>query len=154
MLFRSALAELQKLFPPIATPNISAFGRVGEKVVANLDSIQNVVSVEWFRCTTEGPATSTIPTDCTRIKNANGRTYSTSKADARKTIRVGITYSRSGASQFALSTTVGPFFLVWNSLNNVAVATSTPLSKIFGSTSLGARSYKVLNGQCKISGTK
>lgn len=150
----AALAELQKLFPPISTPNISAFGRVGEKVIANLDNIQNVVSVEWFRCTTEGPATSTIPTDCIRINNANGRTYSTTKADARKTIRVGITYSRSGTNQFALSTTVGPFFLVWNSLNTVAVATSTSLSKIFGSTSLGARSYKVLNGPCKISSSK
>lgn len=150
----AALAELQRLLPPVASPQIAAVGHVGEKLVANLDSIQNVVSVNWFRCTSEGPATTTIPSDCVRIANATARTYTTTKADARKTIRVGITYTRSGTNQFALSTTVGPFFLTWRIANAVTIGSVTPLAKIFGSTSSGSRTYKVLNGACKISGTK
>lgn len=150
----AAIAELQRLFPPVAAPKIAAVGHVGEKLIANLDSIQNVVSVNWFRCTAEGPATATIPADCIRITSANSRTYTTTKADARKTIRVGITYSRSGANQFALSTTVGPFFMIWKISNSVTTGTSTSMSKIFGSTSLGTRTYKVLNGSCKITGSR
>jgi type VII secretion-associated serine protease mycosin len=150
----AALAELHRMFPPIAAPQIAAVGHVGETLVANLDLISDVISVKWFRCDSVGPAASEIPADCTAISKATKRSYLTSQADARRTIRIGITFTRAGANQFVISDAVGPFFPIWQVANAVKPATTTPLIKIFNSSSSGSRTYKVVNGACRISGTK
>jgi hypothetical protein len=150
----AALAELHRMFPPIAAPQIAAVGHVGETLVANLDLISDVISVKWFRCDSVGPAAIEIPADCTAISKATKRSYLTSQADARRTIRIGITFTRAGANQFVISDAVGPFFPIWQVANAVKPATTTPLIKIFNSSSSGSRTYKVVNGACRISGTK
>jgi hypothetical protein len=150
----AALAELQRIYPPIAAPQIAAVGHVGETLVANLALISDVVGVKWFRCDSVGPAAIEIPADCIQITKATKRQYITTQTDARHTIRVGITYTRAGAKQFVISDAVGPFFPIWQVANTVKPASSTPLIKLFNSSSSGSRTYKVVNGACRISGTK
>ncbi|MEY4656253.1 MAG: hypothetical protein RL073_480, partial [Actinomycetota bacterium] len=150
----AALAELQRLFPPIATPKIAAVGRVGELLVANLDSISEVNSVKWFRCDSMGPAATEVPADCGAIAKATKRSYRTTQADARRTIRVGIDYTSAGTKQFAISDAVGPFFPIWQIGSEVKQASSTPLAKLFNSSSSGSRTYKVLSGACRVTGTR
>jgi type VII secretion-associated serine protease mycosin len=150
----AALAELQRMYPPIAAPQITAVGHVGETLVANLALISDVISVKWFRCDSTGLAAIEIPADCIPIAKATKRQYLTSQADARRTIRIGITFTRAGANQFVISDAVGPFFPIWQIANAVKPATTTPLIKIFNSSSSGSRTYKVVNGACRISGTK
>lgn len=150
----AALAELQRMYPPIASPQITAVGHVGETLVANLALISDVISVKWFRCDSDGPAAIEIPADCIAIAKATKRQYLTSQADARRTIRIGITFTRAGANQFVISDAVGPFFPIWQIANAVKPATTTPLIKLFNSSSSGSRTYKVVNGACRISGTK
>ena len=150
----AALAELQRMYPPIAAPQIAAVGHVGETLVANLALISDVNSVKWFRCDSTGLAAIEIPADCIAIAKATKRQYMTTQADARHTIRVGITFTRDGTKQFVISDAVGPFFPIWQIANAVKPATTTPLIKIFNSSSSGSRTYKVVNGACRISGTK
>ena len=150
----AALAELQRIFPPIAAPQISAVGHVGETLVANLALISDVNGVKWFRCDLVGPAAIEIPADCIAIAKATKRQYLTTQADARHTIRVGITFTRDGTKQFVISDAVGPFFPIWQVANTVKPASTTPLIKLFNSSSSGSRTYKVVNGACRISGTK
>ena len=150
----AALAELQRMYPPIAAPKIAAVGHVGETLVANLALISNVNSVKWFRCNSTGPASTEVPADCTAIAKATKRSYITTQADARRTIRVGITYTRAEAQQFVISDAVGPFFPIWQVANAVTPASTTPLIKLFNTSSSGSRTYKVVNGACRISGTK
>ena len=150
----AALAELQRMYPPIAAPKIAAVGHVGETLVANLALISNVNSVKWFRCDSVGPAAIEVPADCLPIAKATKRQYNTTQADARRTIRVGITFTRDGKKQFVISDAVGPFFPIWQVANAVTPASTTPLIKLFNTSSSGSRTYKVVNGACRISGTK
>jgi len=150
----SALAELQRMYPPIAAPQIAAVGHVGETLVANLELISDVNGVKWFRCDSVGPAAIEVPADCLPIAKATKRQYNTTQADARHTIRVGITYTRAGAKQFVISEAVGPFFPIWQVANAVKPATTTPLIKLFNTSSSGTRTYKIVSGACRISGTK
>ena len=150
----AALAELQRLYPPIAAPQIAAVGHVGETLVANLALISDVNGVKWFRCDSVGPAAIEVPADCLPIAKATKRQYITTQADARHTIRVGITYTRAGAKQFVISEAVGPFFPIWQVANAVKPATTTPLIKLFNTSSSGTRTYKIVSGACRISGTK
>ena len=150
----AALAELQRLYPPIAAPQIAAVGHVGETLVANLALISDVNGVKWFRCDSVGPAAIEVPADCLPIAKATKRQYITTQADARHTIRVGITYTRAGAKQFVISEAVGPFFPIWQVANAVKPATTTPLTKLFNTSSSGTRTYKIVSGACRISGTK
>ena len=150
----AALAELQRMYPPIAAPQLAAVGHVGETLVANLELISDVIGVKWFRCDSVGPAAIEIPADCLPIAKATKRQYITTQADARHTIRVGITYTRAGAKQFVISDAVGPFFPIWQVANAVKPASTTPLIKLFDTSSSGSRTYKVVSGACRISGTK
>ena len=150
----AALAELQRMYPPIAAPQLAAVGHVGETLVANLELISDVIGVKWFRCDSVGPAAIEIPADCLPIAKATKRQYITTQADARHTIRVGITYTRAGAKQFVISDAVGPFFPIWQVANAVKPASTTPLIKLFNTSSPGSRTYKVVSGACRISGTK
>ncbi len=150
----AALAELQRMFPPVNAPQVTAVGQVGETLVANLDSITELNSVKWFRCESTGPAATEVPADCTAIAKANKRSYRTTQADARRTIRVGIDYTRAGTKQFAISDAVGPFFPIWQIANEIKPASSTPLARLFNSSSSGNRTYKVLSGACRVAGTR
>ena len=150
----AALAELQRMYPPIAAPQLAAVGHVGETLVANLELISDVNGVKWFRCDSVGPAAIEIPADCLPIAKATKRQYITTQADARHTIRVGITYTRAGAKQFVISDAVGPFFPIWQVANAVTPASTTPLIKLFNTSSSGSRTYKVVSGACRISGNK
>ena len=150
----AALAELQRMYPPIAAPQLAAVGHVGETLVANLELISDVNGVKWFRCDSVGPAAIEIPADCLPIAKATKRQYITTQADARHTIRVGITYTRAGAKQFVISDAVGPFFPIWQVANAVTPASTTPLIKLFNTSSSGSRTYKAVSGTCRISGTK
>jgi hypothetical protein len=150
----AALAELQRIFPPVNAPKITAVGRVGETLVANLDTIAELNSVKWFRCESTGPSATEVPADCTAIAKATKRTYRTTQADARRTIRVGIDYTSAGTKQFAISDAVGPFFPIWQIANEVKPASSTPLAKLFNSSSSGSRTYKVLSGACRVARTR
>jgi hypothetical protein len=150
----AALAELQRMYPPIAAPQIAAVGHVGETLVANLALISDVIGVKWFRCDLVGPAAMETPADCIHIAKATKRQYITTQADARHTVRVGITYTRANTKQFAASATVGPFFSIWQIKSEVKPASSTTLAKLFNSSSSGSRTYKVLNGACRVSGTR
>jgi type VII secretion-associated serine protease mycosin len=150
----AAFAELQRMYPPIAAPQIAAVGHIGETLVANLELISDVNGVKWFRCDSVGPAAIEIPADCLPIAKATKRQYITTQADARHTIRVGITYTRAGAKQFVISDAVGPFFPIWQVANAVKPASTTPLIKLFNTSSSGSRTYKVVSGACRISGTK
>lgn len=149
-----ALAELQRMFPPVNAPQVTAVGHVGETLVANLDNIAELNSVKWFRCESTGPAATEVPADCTAIAKATKRSYRTTQADARRTIRVGIDYTRAGAKQFAISDAVGPFFPIWQIANEVKPASSTPLARLFNSSSSGNRTFKVLSGACRVTGTR
>jgi hypothetical protein len=113
-----------------------------------------VNGVKWFRCDLFGPAAIEIPADCIAIAKATKRQYLTTQADAQHTIRVGITFTRDGTKQFVISDAVGPFFPIWQVANTVKPASTTPLIKLFNSSSSGSRTYKVVNGACRISGTK
>ena len=150
----AALAELQRIFPPIAAPQIAAVGHVGETLVANLDLISDVTGVKWFRCDQVGFAAIEIPADCVAIAKATKRQYLTTQADARHTIRVGITFTRAGAKQFVISDAVGPFFPIWQIVNTVKPTSITALTKLFNTSSSGTRTYKVVNGTCRINGVK
>jgi hypothetical protein len=150
----AALAELQRMYPPIAAPQIAAVGHVGETLVANLALISDVIGVKWFRCDLVGPAAMETPADCIPIAKATKRQYITTQADARHTVRVGITYTRAETQQFVISDAVGPFFSIWQVANAVTPASTTPLIKLFNTSSSGSRTYKVVNGACRISGTK
>lgn len=150
----AALAELQRMYPPIAAPQLAAVGHVGETLVANLELISDVNGVKWFRCDSVGPAAIEIPADCLPIAKATKRQYITTQADARHTIRVGITFTRAGAKQFVISDAVGPFFPIWQVANAVTPASTTPLIKLFNTSSSGSRTYKVVSGACRISGNK
>ena len=150
----AALAELQRMYPPIAAPQLAAVGHVGETLVANFELISDVIGVKWFRCDSVGPAAIEIPADCLPIAKATKRQYITTQADARHTIRVGITYTRAGSKQFVISDAVGPFFPIWQVANAVKPASATPLIKLFNTSSSGSRTYKVVSGACRISGTK
>ena len=150
----AALAELQRMFPPIAAPQIAAVGHVGESLVVNLASISEVSSVKWFRCDAIGVAVTEIPADCIAITNATKRSYLTTQTDARHTIRVGITYTRAGTKQFVVSDAVGPFFPIWQTANTVKPASTTELKKLFNTSSSGSRTYKVVAGTCRVSGAR
>lgn len=150
----AALAELQRMFPPVNAPQITAVGHVGETLTANLELISDVTDVQWFRCTATGPSATEAPADCAVIPKATKRSYLTTKADARRTIRVGITYTRAGSKMFAISDAAGPFFPIWQNASAVATASSTALSKIFNSSSSGSRTYKVISGACRLNGSK
>lgn len=150
----AALAELQRMFPPVNAPQVTAVGHVGETLVLNLENISEVSAVKWFRCESTGPAAAEIPADCIAIAKATKRSYRTSQADARRTIRVGIEYTRAGIEQFAISDAVGPFFLIWQIGSEVKLSSSTNLAKLFNSSSSGSRTYKVLGGACRITGSR
>jgi type VII secretion-associated serine protease mycosin len=146
----AALQALRQLYPPVSTPTVTAVGHIGERLIANLSQVSNVSSIQWFRCTTEGPAITAKPQDCVAIKGATKRQYTTTVVDARKTIRIGITYTRNASQQFALSATTARFFLIWHTTNTIATSSRTPLNQIFGTSSSGTRTYSVLNGTCRI----
>jgi len=150
----AALAEIKRMFPPIAAPRITAVGHVGESLVANLELVSDVISVKWFRCDAVGVAATEIPAGCIAIATATKRSYLTTHTDARHTIRVGITYTSAGTKQFVVSDAVGPFFSIWQTADSITPASTTELKKLFNSSSSGSRTYKVVAGTCRVNGVK
>jgi len=149
----AAFAELDVMFPKIITASLATEGRVGALAVGTASTSAATATSQWYRCTAPGEATSSIPADCTAITNAVATTYQSTVKDLRKFLRYSVTATsglNGSISSTHLSATTIPESGAWITTSTISAKTKTPLSELLRSPSKGTRTFKVINGSCKL----
>lgn len=139
-----AFAILNARYPSTAAISIDGFARVGTTL--NALTAAGATSVQWYRCQEIGTDSNVIPKDCAAIGGATTTSYKTTTADLRKTLRVGATIG----GQTRLSASVGKVIAIWSREAKLTVGVPAKLSTLVGSPSTGARSLRLLSGNCSI----
>jgi len=149
----AAFAELELMFPIIITASLATEGRVGALAVGTASTSVATATSQWYRCTAPGEATSSIPANCTAITNAVATTYQSTVKDLRKFLRYSVTATsglNGSISSTHLSATTIPESGAWITTSTISAKTKTPLSELLRSPSKGTRTFKVINGSCKL----
>ncbi len=149
----AAFAELDVMFPKIITVSLTTEGHVGALAVGTASTSAATATSQWYRCTAPGEATTSKPAECTAIANAVATTYQSTVKDLRKFLRYSVT-AMSGLdgsiSNTYLSATTIPESGAWISTPTISSKTKTPLSELLRSPSKGTRTFKIVNGLCKL----
>jgi len=149
----AAFAELDVMFPKIITASLATEGRVGALAVGIASTSAATATSQWYRCTAPGEATSSKPADCTAITNAVATTYQSTVKDLRKFLRYSVTATsglNGSISSTHFSATTIPESGAWITTTTISAKTRTPLSELLRSPSKGTRTFKVINGSCKL----
>ena len=149
----AAFAELDVLFPKIITATLTTEGRVGALAVGTASTSSATTTSQWYRCNAPGEATTSRPPDCTEIVNAVATTYQSTVKDLRKFLRYSVTVT-SGVNNSIVrsifSATTIPESGAWITTSTLSPKTKTPLSELLRSPSKGIRTFKIINGSCKL----
>ena len=149
----AAFAELDVLFPKIFTASLTTEGRVGALAVGTSSTSAATATSQWYRCTAPGEATTSKPLDCTAIANAVAATYQSTIKDLRKFLRYSVTVT-SGVNNSIVSSifsaTTIPESGAWITTSKLSPKTKIPLSELLRSPSKGIRTFKIINGSCKL----
>ena len=149
----AAFAELDELFPKIITASVTTEGHVGALAVGTTSTSAATATSQWYRCTAPGEATTSKPADCTAITNAVATTYQSTVKDLRKFLRYSVTIT-SGINNSIVSTifsaTTIPESGAWITTSTLSSKTKTPLAELLRSPSKGVRTFKIVNGSCKL----
>ena len=149
----AAFAELDVMFPNSITASLATEGRVGALAVGIASTSAATATSQWYRCTAPGEATSSKPADCTAITNAVATTYQSTVKDLRKFLRYSVTATsglNGSISSTHFSATTIPESGAWITTTTISAKTRTPLSELLRSPSKGTRTFKVINGSCKL----
>ena len=149
----AAFAELDVMFPKIITASLATEGRVGALAMGTASTSASTATSQWYRCTAPGEATTSMPGDCTAITNAVAATYQSTIKDLRKYLRYSVTVTsgvnNSIVSSFFSATTI-PESGAWITTSTISSKSKTPLSKLLRSPSKGTRTFKIVDGSCKL----
>ncbi len=149
----AAFAELEVMFPKIITASHTTEGHVGALAVGTASTSAATATSQWYRCTALGEATASKPADCTAIANAVATTYQSTVKDLRKFLRYSITATsglNGSISSTHFSATTIPESGAWITTSTISSKTKTPLSELLRSPSKGTRTFKIVNGPCKL----
>jgi hypothetical protein len=149
----AAFAELDVMFPKIITASLATEGRVGALAMGTASTSASTATSQWYRCTAPGEATTSMPGDCTAITNAVAATYQSTIKDLRKYLRYSVTVTsgvnNSIVSSFFSATTI-PESGAWITTSTISSKSKTPLSELLRSPSKGTRTFKIVDGSCKL----
>lgn len=149
----AAFAELDVMFPKIITASLATEGRVGALAMGTASTSASTATSQWYRCTAPGEATTSKPADCTAITNAVAATYQSTIKDLRKYLRYSVTVTsgvnNSIVSSFFSATTI-PESGAWITTSTISSKSKTPLSELLRSPSKGTRTFKIVDGSCKL----
>lgn len=149
----AAFAELDVKFPRIITASLATEGRVGALAVGIASTSAATATSQWYRCSAPGEATTSKPADCAVITNAVATTYQSTVKDLRKFLRYSITATsglNGSISSTHFSATTIPESGAWITTSTISSKTKTPLSELLRSPSKGTRTFKIVNGSCKL----
>jgi hypothetical protein len=141
----NAFNVLAALFPDSTQPAVASLGRVNETLnaVVNPNS-----SVQWYRCTKQGPAVARKPANCTAIPNAVVPRYRTNTRDVGKFLRVAARVP--GEKSMRFSATTPRIMAKWLRTNQVVASSVTPFTALLGGPSRGSITARVTTGSCVV----
>ena len=149
----AAFAELNVMFPKVITASLTTEGRVGALAVGTASTSAATATSQWYRCTAPGEATTSKPLDCSAITNAVAVNYQSTVKDLRKFLRYSVTTTsglNGSISSTYFSATTIPESGAWITTSTISAKTKTPLNELLRSPSKGTRTFKVINGSCKL----
>jgi type VII secretion-associated serine protease mycosin len=149
----AAFAELDVLFPKTIAVSLTTLGHVGAFAIGTSSTAIATATSQWYRCTGPGEATNTKPKDCTAIANAVATQYQSTAKDVRKFLRYSITIKsgldNSISNTYFSATTIREAG-AWFTTTTLPPTTKILLTKLLRSPSKGTRTFKVINGSCKL----
>jgi hypothetical protein len=149
----AAFAELDVMFPKIITVSHTTEGHVGAFAIGTASTSLATATSQWYRCTAPGEATTSKPLDCSAITNAVAVNYQSTVKDLRKFLRYSVTTTsglNGSISSTYFSATTIPESGAWITTSTISAKTKTPLNELLRSPSKGTRTFKVINGSCKL----
>jgi subtilisin family serine protease len=149
----AAFAELDVMFPKIITVSHTTEGHVGAFAIGTASTSLATATSQWYRCTAPGEATTNKPLDCSAITNAVAVNYQSTVKDLRKFLRYSVTTTsglNGSISSTYFSATTIPESGAWITTSTISAKTKTPLNELLRSPSKGTRTFKVINGSCKL----
>ena len=149
----AAFAELDVMFPKIITASHTTEGHVGAFAIGTVSTSLATATSQWYRCTAPGEATTSKPLDCSAITNAVAVNYQSTVKDLRKFLRYSVTTTsglNGSISSTYFSATTIPESGAWITTSTISAKTKTPLNELLRSPSKGTRTFKVINGSCKL----
>jgi len=149
----AAFAELDVMFPKIITASHTTEGHVGAFAIGTASTSLATATSQWYRCTAPGEATTSKPLDCSAITNAVAVNYQSTVKDLRKFLRYSVTTTsglNGSISSTYFSATTIPESGAWITTSTISAKTKTPLNELLRSPSKGTRTFKVINGSCKL----
>ena len=149
----AAFAELDVMFPKIITVSHTTEGHVGAFAIGTASTSLATATSQWYRCTAPGEATTSKPLDCSAITNAVAVNYQSTVKDLRKFLRYSVTTTsglNGSISSTYFSATTIPESGAWITTSTISAKTKTPLNELLRSPSRGTRTFKVINGSCKL----
>ena len=149
----AAFAELDVMFPKIITASHTTEGHVGAFAIGTASTSLATATSQWYRCTAPGEATTSKPLDCSAITNAVAVNYLSTVKDLRKFLRYSVTTTsglNGSISSTYFSATTIPESGAWITTSTISAKTKTPLNELLRSPSKGTRTFKVINGSCKL----
>jgi len=149
----AAFAELDVMFPKIITVSHTTEGHVGAFAIGTASTSLATATSQWYRCTAPGEATTNTPLDSSAITNAVAVNYQSTVKDLRKFLRYSVTTTsglNGSISSTYFSATTIPESGAWITTSTISAKTKTPLNELLRSPSKGTRTFKVINGSCKL----
>ena len=149
----AAFAELDVMFPKLVTTSLVTKGRVGAIATGTASTAIATATSQWYRCSQKGDATNTKPEDCKIITNAVATEYRSTVKDLRKFLRYSVTITsgldNSISTTYFSATTIRELG-AWITTTTMPPKTKIQLTKLLRSHSKGKRTFKVIDGSCKL----
>jgi hypothetical protein len=133
-----------------AYPTFSTLARIGVEIVASTLQLPKSERLQWYRCSSPGEATLTVPVDCVAIAQAQQLAYTPTLSDLGSFLRLGDLVTLGGTPQIRFSSSTMRVAGVWTSSSAIETGTNIAVKDLIRSVSRGKPSARIISGPCDL----
>ena len=131
-------------------PTFSPLARIGVEIVASTLQLPKSERLQWYRCSSPGEATLTVPVDCVAIAQSQELKYTPTLNDLGSFLRLGDLVTLGGTPQIRFSSSTMRVAGVWTSSSAIATGTNIAVKDLVRSVSRGKPSARIVSGSCEL----
>ena len=133
-----------------AYPTFSPLARIGVEIVASTLQLPKSERLQWYRCSSPGEATLTVPAECIAIAQSQELKYTPTLNDLGSFLRLGDLVTLGGTPQIRFSSSTMRVVGVWTSSSAIETGTNIAVKDLVRSASRGKPSVRIVSGSCEL----
>ena len=131
-------------------PTFSPLARIGVEIVASTLQLPKSERLQWYRCSSPGEATLTVPAECIAIAQSQELKYTPTLNDLGSFLRLGDLVTLGGTPQIRFSSSTMRVVGVWTSSSAIETGTNIAVKDLVRSASRGKPSVRIVSGSCEL----